>query len=182
MRSQSQLTLALLIEGALTQVNVKIQGVTDSKGRSKWKNTVQWKVQGDHGKRQAFSIPKTLALLPFQHTWSGTQAIIRDKEVKLQWGNCLFSKTIKIPRETYRPIMPSAPGFKQFRAFIANIDQGDSNTTCLDAHIFPEEEYLVNNALTLNNKETMPENGTDPTVETPKSHLILQSLPRFDRF
>jgi hypothetical protein len=99
-------------------------------------------------------------LLPFQHAWSETQVIIGDGEVELQWGNCRFSKTIKISRETYIPIMPSAPGFKRFKAFIANIDQCDSNTTCLDAHIIPEEEYLVDNALTLNNKETMPENGT----------------------
>jgi hypothetical protein len=115
-------------EGVLTRVNVKVQGVTDSKGASKCKDTVRWKVQGDHGKRQAFNIPKTLALLPIQHTRSGTQAI-GDEEVKLQWGNCRFSKTIKISRKTYIPMMPSAPGFKRFKAFIANIDQCDSNTT-----------------------------------------------------
>jgi hypothetical protein len=123
-----------------------------------------------------------LALLPFQHTWSGTQFIIGDGEVKLQWGNCRFSKTIKISRETYLPILPSAPGFKQFKAFIANIDQCNSNTTCLDAnaHIIPEEEYLVNNAPTLYNQETTPENDTELTVETPESHLILQSSTGFD--
>jgi hypothetical protein len=141
-------------EGVLTRVKVKIQGTTDSKGTSKWKDTIRWKVQRDHG---TFNIAKTL---PLQHTWSETQATIRDEQVELQWGNCLFSKTIKVSRETYKPTMPSAPGFKRFKAFIANMDQCDSNTTCLDAHIIPEEEYLVDNALTLNNKETMPENGT----------------------
>jgi uncharacterized phage infection (PIP) family protein YhgE len=69
---------------------------------------------------------------------------------------------------------------QQCKAFIANIDQCNSNTTCLDAHNVPEEEYLVDNAPTLNNQETTPENGTELMVETPESHLILQSLPGFD--
>jgi hypothetical protein len=108
-----------VFEGVLTQVRVKIPGITDSKGALEGKDTVQWKVQVEHGKRQVFNIPKALlveASLPFQHTWSGTQAIIGDEEVKLQQGNCCFSKTIKISWEINIPIMPSAPGFTQFKA------------------------------------------------------------------
>jgi hypothetical protein len=148
------------------------------------KDSVCWKVQVEHGKRQVFNIPKALlveASLPFQHTWSGTQAIIGDEEVKLQQGNCHFSKTIKISWEINIPIMPSAPGFTQFNAVITNIDLYDSNTTCLDAHIIPEEEYLVNNVPTLDNQETTPENGTETTVETPEPHLMMQNLPGFDQ-
>jgi hypothetical protein len=65
--------------------------------------------------------------------------------------------------------MLSAPGFTQFKAIITNIDQCNSNITCLDAHIIPKEEYLVNKAPTSNNQETVPE-----------SHLIMQTLPGFD--
>jgi hypothetical protein len=117
------------------------------------------------------------ASLPFQHTWSGTQAIIGDEEVKLQWGNYCFSKTIKISWENNIPILPSAPGFTRFKVVIANIDQCNCNTTCLNAHIIPEEEYLVNNSPTPDNQETTPENGTITTVETPVSHLSMQNLP-----
>jgi hypothetical protein len=52
---------------------------------------------------------------------------------------------------------------------IKRTDQSDSNTTCHDAHIIPAEEYLVNNAPTLDNQETTPENGTETTVENPES-------------
>jgi hypothetical protein len=80
-------------EGVLTWVKVKIQGVTDSKGTSEWKD--------NHGKRQVFNIPTTLlaeASLLLQHTLSGVQAIIRDADVKLHQGNCRF-KMIKISQE-----------------------------------------------------------------------------------
>jgi hypothetical protein len=100
-------------EGVLTRVNVQIHGAMDSM----WKDTVQWKVLG---KRQAFNIPKTVASLPSQHTWSGTQAIIRDEEVKLLQGNGCFSKTMKISQENNKPIMPSAPGITQFKANVTN--------------------------------------------------------------
>jgi hypothetical protein len=55
------------------------------------------------------------------------------------------------------------------------------NATATQPHIIPEEEYLVNNAPTLNNQETLPENGTELMVETPESHLLLQSSPGFDQ-
>jgi hypothetical protein len=47
-------------EGALTRVNVKIQGITESKGISKWKGTARWKIQDDNGKTHDFTIPNTL--------------------------------------------------------------------------------------------------------------------------
>jgi hypothetical protein len=58
--------------------------------------------------KASFQHPKDIGIAPSQHTWSGTQAIIGDEEVKLQWGNGRFTKTIKISRETYIPIMPSS--------------------------------------------------------------------------
>jgi hypothetical protein len=113
------------------------------------------------------------ASLPLQHTWSGTQAIIRDEEVKLQQGNCHFSKTIKISQDNNIPIMPS----NRLKTIITNIDQCNSNITS-HTQIIPTEEYLVNNAPTPGNQETTPENSIETTAE---SHLLMQTLAGFDR-
>jgi hypothetical protein len=88
-------------------VNVKIQGITESKGISKWKGTVRWTIQDDEGRTHVLIIPNTLLVetsLPFcilspQHLSqeyrcsktdtmsSGKRVIIGDKEVELQWGD-----------------------------------------------------------------------------------------------
>jgi hypothetical protein len=94
-------------EGDLTKVNVKIQGILESKGISKWKGTVRWKVQDDEGKEHVFTILNTLLVetpLPFcilspQHLAqehrrskldtikSRTCTIVGEDEVELQWAN-----------------------------------------------------------------------------------------------
>ena len=56
-------------EGALTRVNVSIQGITDKRSVSKWKGTVLWKVLDDQGQQHVFKIPNTLLVetpLPFR--------------------------------------------------------------------------------------------------------------------
>jgi hypothetical protein len=87
---------------------------------------------------------------------------------------------MKISQENNKPIMPSAPGFAQFKANITNTDQSDSNTTCHNVHIIPAEEYLVNNTPTLDNQETTPENSTEMTVETqrPSKHSKQDFTPQ----
>ena len=98
-------------EGELTRVNVKIQGITDAKGTSKWKGTVVWNIDDDNGKTHALWTPNTLlieAKLPFrilspQHLSqvhqanktdtikNGTRAIVGTDEVELQWQNQTYT-------------------------------------------------------------------------------------------
>jgi hypothetical protein len=54
--------------GALTRVNIKIQGITKAKGISKWKGTACWTIQDDNGKTHILTIPNMLLVessLPF---------------------------------------------------------------------------------------------------------------------
>jgi hypothetical protein len=49
-------------EGHLMKVHVRIQGISESKGTSKWKDTVQWKVLDDDRTEHVFNIPNTLLM------------------------------------------------------------------------------------------------------------------------
>jgi hypothetical protein len=111
-------------EGALTRVNVKIQGITEAKGISKWNGTACWTTQDDNGKTHVFTIPNMLLvesslpcrILSPQHLSkeqkrnkidtmkSGTRVIIGDEEVQLQWGDRQFIKTIKLSKANNIPI------------------------------------------------------------------------------
>jgi hypothetical protein len=77
-------------EGALTRVSLEIQGITESKGMSKWSGTVKWGVQ-DHNEREHTLPFHILSPLPQQYQMSklgtiksGTRAIVRVEEGALQ--------------------------------------------------------------------------------------------------
>jgi hypothetical protein len=90
--------------------------------------------------------------------------------------------------------MQSAPGFQQFKAFTANINQEDKHIACFDAHIIPDDESLVqgdhipeeeegfnqcasshtsrDEASTLNNRVNTQEIGTLPKADKNQPNLI----------
>jgi hypothetical protein len=74
---------------------------------------------------------------------SGTQAIVGDDEVVLQWANCQFNKTIQINKRNNIPIMQSASGFWRYKSFVSNIEAKDREITCFDTHIIPDNESLA---------------------------------------
>lgn len=47
-------------EGPLTQVDIRIQGISDKKGAAKWKGTAVWNIQDDDGRTHKLHIPNTL--------------------------------------------------------------------------------------------------------------------------
>jgi hypothetical protein len=102
-------------EGVLTKINVRIQGISETKVSVKWKGTVQWRVLDNGRTEHMFKIPNTLLveesllfrILSPQHLSqehkknkidtmkSGTRAIVGDNKVELQWANRQDKKTIK---------------------------------------------------------------------------------------
>jgi hypothetical protein len=142
-------------EGTLTKINVRIQGISETKGSAKWKGTVQWRVLDDDGTEHTFKIPNTLLveesflfwILSPQHLSqenskskidtmkSRTRAIVGNDEVELQWANCWFKKTIKICKNNNILIMQSASGFRKYQSFASNIELEESGITCFDTHL-----------------------------------------------
>jgi hypothetical protein len=159
-------------EGYLSKVNVQIQGIAESKGTSKWKRTEQQKVLDDDKTEHIFKIPNTLlveesllfCILSPQHLSQehhkskmdtmkmGTTAIVGEDKVELQWANCQFKKTVKISKRNNILIMQSSSGFSKYKLFATKIDTEDSEITCFDAHIIPDNESL---ALVNNNDDNL---------------------------
>ena len=150
--------------GALTKVDVRIQGISDKKRLAKWKGTATWAIQDDDGKSHTLQIPNTLlveAPLPFrilspQHfsqenakssldsTPQGTCLIMGGTNAQLKWADQRYTKTVAISPTANIPIMHSAPGYKRFKNFTA-ITEPDTLPPlyCVDAHIIPDDESFA---------------------------------------
>jgi hypothetical protein len=77
-------------EGALTRVSLKIQGITESKGMSKWSGTVKWGEQ-DHNERNTH-FPSTFSH-PSHDSIKGANLTLQSQERKLlsEWKKVNYS-------------------------------------------------------------------------------------------
>jgi hypothetical protein len=192
-------------EGLLTKVNVHIQGILESKGTSKWKGTVRWRVLDDNRMEHVLKIPNMLLMeesLPFcilspQHLsqehckskmdTSGTRAIVGENKVELQWGNHLFKKTITISKRNNIPIMQSSPCFSKYKSFAAKINTEDKQIACFDVHIIPDDESIAlvnNNKNNLSEAEEGNQNPSATTIATDEERLaepnIIETFEEFE--
>jgi hypothetical protein len=141
-------------------VKVTVKGV-GGLVKTTHKGTIKWRIEDDNGVVDTVLLPNSYlvpsmpcCLLSPQH-WAqvakdhqpkpeGTGCITNSKEVQLFWKQRSHTKTIALNPATNVATLSTAPGYKHFSGFSAQIDplnpEGEQNVTCFQTHVIPAGE------------------------------------------
>lgn len=115
--------------------------------------TIRWQIQDDHGQVHTIELPNSVyapktkvRILSPQHwaqvsqdkknTWCETH----HDRVTLHWGKGKFTKTTKLDKSgTNVATISTAPGYEEYKAFIAEADLGDE-LVCYDTNVISDDE------------------------------------------
>ena len=143
-------------------VQVQVTGISKKQAMATKKGTVAWRIEDDDGQQNKFVIRNTYCVPDAPHrllcpqqwaqqandhvpTPEGTGCMTTSRHVILFWDQRRHRKTIPLDTKLNIGFLHSAPGCKQFAAFVASHEmdhnlESNRNLSIFETHIIPDDE------------------------------------------
>ena len=140
-----------------TPITRKVKGIAGSV-KATYHRTVKWKIEDNNNIIHTFIIPNTYyitaaptRILSPQHFAQqmqdhkphaeGMGCTTTSTTIVLFWEQRKFTKTIKLDPKLNIAMMSTAPGIKQYKAYLMNQEEvPNRNASVFETHIIPEDE------------------------------------------